>query len=95
MVFNSTISELQKWETPIFGVALNFLITDDQKNIPTCARAFSVTNGQEINHNMIVVPGLGIRLDFKVRRDDDFPLKKANRIWPYWGYLSRMSRNQT
>ena len=31
----------------------------------------------------------------KVRRDDDFPLKKANRIRPYWGYLSRMSHNQT
>ena len=27
MVVNSTISELQKWQTPIFGVALNFLIT--------------------------------------------------------------------
>ena len=27
MVVNSTISELQKWQTPIFGEALDFLIT--------------------------------------------------------------------
>ena len=31
MVVNSTISELQKWQTPIFGVAFNFLITGGKK----------------------------------------------------------------
>ena len=31
MVVNSTISELQKWQTPIFGVAFNFLITGGPK----------------------------------------------------------------
>ena len=31
----------------------------------------------------------------KVRRDVDFPLKRANRIRPYWGYLSRMSHTRS
>ena len=31
MVVISTICELQKWQTPFFGVALNFLITGGQK----------------------------------------------------------------
>ena len=31
MVANSTISMLQKWQTPIFGVVVNFLITDGPK----------------------------------------------------------------
>ena len=48
MVAISTICELQKWQTPILGVALNFLITGGQKG-GTFLRAWDIFP-KEINN---------------------------------------------